>query len=168
MILEYLVFILYAPYLFYLRYKKKTPFEIYNAFRNKIYGKIAFSGMISIVSPYSGSISPLVEKFSTNECRCSIVEKIYLKNPFNSVHALALTNLGELTSGLLMIEYLATSKQKGILTKITTEYYKKAKGKITANCNLTTLKDGIITSKLFNENNKLVCKVCCEWNIKNC
>ena len=166
MVLEYFIFAIYTPYIFYLQYQNKTPLEIYTILQNKIYGEIVFNNMISFIAPYSGSICPSVEKFNKKESQCSIVEKRYIKNPFNSIHALALSNLGELTSGLLMIEYLKSSKQKGIITKITTEFHKKAKGKITANCNLTSLKDGIIKSDLFNENNILVCEVFCKWKMK--
>jgi len=141
---------------------------MHSLLKSKICGTTAFSAMISFVSPYSGSINPIVEQFDENTIKCSIKEKICLRNPFNSVHALALANLGELTSGLLMMDYLQYSKQKGIITKITIEYHKKARGKITAICDLKSLHEGVIKSELYDEKNVLICDVFCTWNIKNC
>ena len=88
------------------------------------------------------------------------------KNPFNSIHALTLANLGELTSGLLMMNYLQLSKQSGIITKITSKYHKKARGKISAICDIKSLSKGIIKSELYDNKNILVCEVFCTWNIK--
>ena len=65
-----------------------------------------------------------------------------------------------------MMEYLQNSKHKGIVTKITTNYHKKARGKITANCNIISMKNGIIKSELFDETNDLVCEVFCMWKMK--
>ena len=112
MFLRYIFFILYSPYIYYLNKTKKSFSEIYNFLKSKPFGREVFSVMISSFSPYSGSIDPLVEEFDKNKAQCSIVCKRYLKNPFNSVHALALANLGELTSGLLMMDYLKSSKKK--------------------------------------------------------
>ena len=65
-----------------------------------------------------------------------------------------------------MIQYLQNSKLKGIITKITTQYYQKARGKIYSVSNLNYLKNGTIKSQLFNENGDLVCDVLCTWEIK--
>ncbi len=90
-----------------------------------------------------------------------------LKNPFNSIHAVALTNLGELTSGLVMLENLKSNNKKGIVTKIECEYYKKARGKITAYSYYNKKNNNIIKTEIFNKNNELVCKISCSWDIKD-
>ena len=167
MIFKYIVLALYSPYIISLKHSRKKLNEIHSLLNSKICGNTAFSAMINVGSPYSGSIYPIVEEFNNNTTKCSIKEKRYLKNPFNSIHALALANLGELTSGLLMMDYLQSSKQKGIITGITIEYHKKARGKITAICDINSLNEGIIKSELYDKNKVLVCKVFCTWNIKN-
>ena len=87
-------------------------------------------------------------------------------NPFNSIHALALGNLGELTSGLIMLEWLEQNNKKGILSDIKCKYYKKARGKITAVCNLDSIENNCIKTNLFDKEKTLVCSVKCYWNIK--
>ena len=153
--------------MFYLLYTGNTPLELYNIFQNKKYGKESINIMVGILSPYSGSIYPTIDLYNENECRCIINECFSLKNPFNSIHAIALNNLGELTSGLLMVHHLKTKNKKGIVTNISCQYYKKAKGMITCVSNINSLKDGLIVSKLFDKNNVLVCQVITTWNIKN-
>ena len=167
MVLEYITYILYSPYLMYLQYNNKTPQEIYKLLEGRILGRQAFNGIISIVTPYSSSIHPNVECFEKKECKCSIEDRRYLRNPFNSIHALALSNLGELTSGLIMMEYLKKTEQRGIMSELTSKYYKKARGKITAISSLNTLKNGIIISKLFDDNNDLVCEISSKWSLKD-
>jgi len=154
------------PILIELHYYRKSPIEKYNALKDRIYGKEVFDYIISWTSPYSGSIYPMVNTFTSEECKCSIIESRCLKNPYNCIHALALTNLGELTSGLLMLEKLKSDKQKGILTKITSEYYRKARGGITAICNIKNFNDGVIKTDLFDQYNNKVCTVDCTWVIK--
>ena len=167
MVLEYIAYILYSPYLMYLQYNNKTPQEIYKLLEGRILGRQAFNGIISIVTPYSSSIHPNVECFEKKECKCSIEDRRYLRNPFNYIHALALSNLGELTSGLIMMEYLKKTEQRGIMSELTSKYYKKARGKITAISSLNTLKNGIIISKLFDDNNDLVCEISSKWSLKD-
>ena len=166
MIIKYIVLALYSPYIYYLKKSRKNLHEIYYLLKSKICGKTAFSTMISVVSPYSGSINPIVEEFDGNTTKCYFQEKRCFKNPFNSVHALALANLGELTSGLLMMDNLQSTKQKGIITNISIEYHKKARGKITAICDIKSLNEGVIKSELFDRKNVLICEVFCKWNIK--
>ena len=61
-------------------------------------------------------------------CRIDITERFMLKNPFNSIHALALMNVGELTSGLVLTSTFQKQGLRGIVTKLDAEYFKKAKG----------------------------------------
>ena len=63
------------------------------------FGLSVFNGIVSIVSPYSGNIFPSILFLTTNKCVMKIQQRWALENPFNSVHAVALANLGEQASG---------------------------------------------------------------------
>ena len=83
------------------------------------------------------------------------------------IHAIAIANLGELTSGLLMMNYLNLNNQKGIITKIKIKYHKKARGRITAICDIMSLNNGNIKCELYNNKGELVAEFLSLWNIKN-
>ena len=74
-IFKYIILALYYPYIYYLRTSKKTLHEIFYLLESKIYGKLAFSTMISFISPYSGSINPIVDYFDKNITKCYINEQ---------------------------------------------------------------------------------------------
>ena len=74
------------------------------------------------------STSPRVRELRPGFCRVEMTERRGLQNPFNSLHAVALTNVGELASGLVLMDVLQKQKLRGIVTKLETEYFRKAKG----------------------------------------
>ena len=162
----FIVFVFYLPYICFLKYSKKSIHDIYNLLKTKVWGITAFNKMIAYMSPYSGNINAIVEEFNEHKTKCTIKETKSLKNPFNSIHAIALANLGEMTSGLLMSNYLHNNNKKGIITNIKIDYYKKARGTITAVCNIESLNNNIIKSDIHDETDTLICEVFCKWNIK--
>lgn len=96
-------------------------------------GKWLFSRMIGWMAPYTGSIRARVEELSAGYCRVSLRERRALRNPFNSIHAVALLNLAEEASGLATL-YALPPQTRGIITNLSIDYTRKARGKITAEC----------------------------------
>ena len=96
------------------------------------FGLNLFSAIASAITPYTGSIFAVVSKFDTlNDCEIIMPDYPWLRNPFSSLHAAALINLGEFSSGLLMIVNLKRNPNlRGIPTSIQAEYYKRAVGDI--------------------------------------
>ncbi len=96
-------------------------------------GKEIFSQAIGRMAPYSGTISPLVIDLSEGFCRIQMEDRPEVQNHLNSIHAIALVNLAEMTSGLAML-YSAPKDARSIITGLSIEYSKKARGRITSEC----------------------------------
>lgn len=87
----------------------------------------------------------MLDSMTDSRAEAHIDEKPWLTNPFNSVHAVALTNLGEFTSGILVttqIDYMNRTSPyvyRGIVLKLGSTYHKKARGRIHGVCDFQGL-----------------------------
>jgi acyl-coenzyme A thioesterase PaaI-like protein len=96
-------------------------------------GRWLFSRLVDWMAPYTGSIRARVHQLGPGYARITLRERRALRNPFRSVHAVALMNLAEEASGLATL-YALPDGVRGIITKLECEYLKKARGTITAEC----------------------------------
>ena len=60
-----------------------------------------------------------------------------------------------------MVNYLQNFNQRGIITQIDIKYHKKARGVIQAISNIVSLRNGIIKSRLYDQDKFLVAEVLC-------
>src|SRR5690606_21562597 len=90
-----------------------------------------FSKLVGLAVPYSGSIRAQDEPLSPGRVVLSLRDRRRVRQHLGSVHAIALANLAELSSGMAMLSSLPPGV-RGIVTGITISYHAKARGTLTA------------------------------------
>lgn len=94
-------------------------------------GKLIFGWLLGFYIPYSGSITAEILELEKGYARVLMRDRRRLRNHLHSVHAAALMNFAELSSGLAFISGLG-NKMQGIVTHFEMEYLKKGRGNLIA------------------------------------
>ncbi len=96
-------------------------------------GKRAFGKMVGRMAPYTGTIKPIVKEVRMGYACVEMKDRTTVRNHLRSIHAIALMNLAEVASGLAFT-YSVPNGTKAILTGLSIDYTKKARGTLTAEC----------------------------------
>lgn len=117
--------------------------------------------------PYSGSIHPLVVELRPGYAKVQMRDRRAVRNHLHSIHAIALMNLGELTTGLAMTLAMPDGA-RGIVTGLSMEYLKKARGLLTAECTAPPF-DATVSGKhdfradIVDESGDVVARATAHW-----
>lgn len=96
-------------------------------------GRWIFSRLVGVVIPYTGSVRADVLSLAPGHAIVGMKDRRRVRNHLNSVHAIALANLAEYTTGLATLSGMPEDA-RAILVGLNIRYESKARGLITAEC----------------------------------
>lgn len=96
-------------------------------------GARIFSIILRYAVPYSGTLGARITKLEAGQAELVLRDRRVLRNHLGSIHAMALANFAELTSGLAFLS-AQPANSRAIVVGFSIEYIKKARGTLRGIC----------------------------------
>ncbi len=133
-------------------------------------GAWLFGKLVSRLVPYTGSIAPRVRVLEPGHAVVALRDHRAIRNHLQSIHAVALINLGEFAGGLAMLTALPAG-QRGIVMSLSADYTRKARGTLVAaatvppGTELTAAEDRDVEAVVHDDAGEVVAVVRARWRI---
>jgi len=110
---------------------ERTLIERWHSAKRTRLGRWLFSRAIGRFAPYTGTIAARVEEIEPGRSIVTMRDRKAVRNRLQSIHAVALTNLIELSGSLSIIGAMHPGTRM-IPVRLESEFLKKARGTLTA------------------------------------
>lgn len=150
--------------------QRATVADIWAMCQRQPLGKAVFSKLLAMRVPYSGTLGADIDELGDGHARVTLRDRRAVRNHLDSIHALALGNLGELTTGLALLHAI-DGKAIGIVTRLEVDFLKKARGNLTSTCDgeipdLGTPSELILVAEIRDRAGDVVCRVRATWSVR--
>ncbi|MBI5608213.1 MAG: DUF4442 domain-containing protein [Deltaproteobacteria bacterium] len=150
--------------------QRATVADIWALCQRQPMGKALFSRLLALRVPYSGALGADVEELSNGHARVTLRDRRSVRNHLDSIHAVALANLGELTTGIALLHAI-DGKAVGIVTHLGVDFLKKARGTLTSSCDgdipdLAAPSEFDLVAEIRDHAGEVVCRVRATWSLR--
>ena len=135
-------------------------------------GRRLFSLLLGRMVPYTGRLGARLVELEPGRAVATLADRRRVRNHLGSIHAVALVNLGEMTTGLAVLSALPADV-RGIVTGLSAVYLHKARGPLTSSADVRTLGlDRVVETReiqavaeIRNADEQVVARVTASWRV---